>query len=111
MTVVITSCVDANVDDKRGAVELLPREGNVLFTGTDKLVNVPGTSGEEEIVVDTEFPTTGVAADLEGCGAMHFVQIVETTVFTTVDTVKELLTISLVPDVTVFVTGQVVKVV
>ena len=57
----------------------------------------------------TELSVT--AAGVEGCGAIHFVQIVETTPFTTVDTVKELSTISRVPDVTVCVTGQVVRVV
>lgn len=51
--------------------------------------------------------TTGV----EDGGAIHFVQIVEVTVLTIVDTVKELTTILCVPEVTVLVTGQVVRVV
>ena len=51
------------------------------------------------------------AAGVEDGGATHFVQTVEITVLTIVETVKELSTILRVPEVTVVVTGQVVRVV
>lgn len=51
------------------------------------------------------------AAGVEAAGGTHFVQIVDVTVLKIVDTVKELWTIVLEPDVIVFVTGHVVRVV
>lgn len=51
------------------------------------------------------------AAGVEAAGGTHFVQIVDVTVLRIVDTVKELWTIVLEPDVIVFVTGHVVRVV
>jgi hypothetical protein len=107
--VVTTSSVDAGDDGRGVEAELSLGEENGLVTGID-------TPGDEESE-DAELPTTGEvdlsveAVTVDDCGAIHFVQIVETTVFTIVDTVKELSTISFVPEVTVFVTGQVVRVV
>lgn len=51
------------------------------------------------------------AAGVEAGGAIHFVQTVDVTVLRMVDTVKELWTIEVEPDLIVFVTGQVVRVV
>lgn len=51
------------------------------------------------------------AARVEGFGATHFVHTVEVIVLRIVETVNELCTIWVLPDVTVFVTGQVVRVV
>ena len=94
-------------------------EGNALVTGVDTLSDDPigGTLGGEETCEDAELPIGGAielsveATGVEDGGAIHFVQIVETTVWTIVDTVKELSTISSVPEVIVLVTGQVVRVV
>lgn len=100
-------------------MELSLGEGNALVTGMDTLADDSrvGTLGGRETGEDAELPTTGVtglsveATGVEDAGARHLVQIVETTVFTIVDTVKELSIISRVPEVTVLVTGQVVRVV
>lgn len=62
-------------------------------------------AGLEE--VELSIGTTGVG---DG-GATHFVQIVDVTVLTIFDTVKELSIIVCVPEVTVLITGQVVRVV
>lgn len=51
------------------------------------------------------------AAGVEAGGATHFVQTVDVTVLRIVDTVKELWTIEVVPDLIVFTTGHVVRVV
>lgn len=90
-------------------VELSLGEGNALVTGMDTLNDdsIDGTLGGEEMCEDAELPITGAielsveATGVEDGGAIHFVQMVEITVLTTVDTVKELWTISCVPCVTV----------
>jgi hypothetical protein len=117
--VVTTSCVVAGADGAGGETELSLREEKALVTGVDSTGNVStvGTPGEEEMARVAELPMTGAvglspdAPGVDGFGAIHFVQMVETTVSTTVETVNELWIISLVPEVTVFVTGQVVRVV
>lgn len=119
MTVVTTSWVVAGDDGSGGETGLSLGEGNALVTGTEPPTEVSrvGTPGEERMDGGVALPKIGVielsvkAAGVEGRGAIHLVQIVETTVFTTVDTVKELSIISRVPDVTVLITGQVVRVV
>lgn len=77
----------------------------------------PGLSATGEVELS---PCTGVgglgvepveATGVETGGATHFVQIVDVTVLRIVDTVKVLWTIEIVPDVIVFVTGHVVRVV
>ena len=61
-------------------------------------------------MIDTGAALDETAAGVD-TGAIHFVQIVEMAVMVTVETVRLVWTICIVPDVTVLVTGQVVTVV
>lgn len=75
-----------------------------------------GAPGEVELSLCTgagELGGIGLveAAGVEAGGATHLVQIVDVTVLKIVDTVKELWTVEIVPDMIVVVTGHVVRVV
>ena len=101
-------------------------ERTALVSGTDTVGELLRNTapGEERTGVGVGLSATGgvelpraggVEPSLVGTGvcvgATHLVQIVEVTECTTVESVKDFSTTTLVPDVTVFVTGQVVTVV